>query len=178
MSKFDSLSSEKEFLAVHAKRSAVLVELQNLKKSLEALPKDNPSLRSFERIEARVDTIVDRLQTASEAVTSYFCKVGGDPLNDSGYDGYCESATNVIGEVEILRDSYHDLLKAKNLLNIVQPKPEVSQKDLVEALKSLADSTGKHAEATQAQTKASLHHHKVPEMAMPTFNPAECRNNR
>ena len=80
MSKFDSLSSEKEFLAVHAKRSAVLVELQNLKKSLEALPKDNPSLRSFERIEARVDTIVDRLQTASEAVTSYFCKVGGGSI--------------------------------------------------------------------------------------------------
>ena len=77
MSKFDSLASEKEFLVLNGKRSAALVELTKLKKSLDALPKDNPSLRSFERIEARVDTIVDRLQTASEAVTSYFCKVGG-----------------------------------------------------------------------------------------------------
>ena len=84
MSKFDSLSSEKDFLAVHAKRSAVLVELQNLKRSLEALPKDNPSLRSFERIESRVDIIVDRLQTASEAVSAYFSKIG-DPLNDSSF---------------------------------------------------------------------------------------------
>ena len=175
MSKFDSLSGEKEFLVVHAKRSAVLVELHNLKKSLESLPKENPSLRSFERIESRVDNIVDRLQTASEAVTAYFCKVGGDPLNDSGYDGYCDSATNVIGEVEILRDSYHDLLKNKGLL---QPtKPPVLQADLVEALKSLADSTGEQAKATQAQANAALHHHKVPEMASPIFNPAESKNN-
>ena len=160
MSKFESLSSEKEFLHLNGKRSAALVELSKLKKGLEALSKDSPSMRSFERIENRIESIVDRLQTASEAVSSYFCKMGGDPLNDSGFDNYCDTETNIIGEIEILRESYHDLLKAKNLLNIVQPKPEVSQKDLVEALKSLADSTGKHAEATQAQTKASLHHHK------------------
>ena len=51
------------------------------------------------------------------------------------------------------------------------------QADLVQALKSLADSTGKHADATQAQANAALHHHKVPEMPMPTFHPAECKNN-
>ena len=141
MSKFDSLSSEKDFLALHAKRAAVLVELQNLKKSLEGLPKENPSVRSFERIEVRVENERDLLESASKAVTSYFCKVGGDPLNDAGYDNYCDTATNIIGEIEILRDSYNDLLKNKGLL---QPAtPPVLQADLVQALKSLADSTGK-----------------------------------
>ena len=104
MSKFDSLSGEREFVGLHAKRSAALVELSKLKKALEALPKDNPSLRSFERIEARVDIERDVLQTASKAVSSYFCKMGGDPLNDSGFDNYCDTETNIIGEIEILRE--------------------------------------------------------------------------
>ena len=55
--------------------------------------------------------------------------------------------------------------------------PPVVQADLVDALKALADSTGKHADATQAQASAALHHHKVPEMASPIFNPAESKNN-
>ena len=104
MSKFDSLSSEKEYLALHSKRTAALVQLTNLKKALEALPKENPSVRAFERIEARVEKERDLLESTSKAVTSYFCKVGGDPLNDSGYDNYCDTATNIIGEIEILRD--------------------------------------------------------------------------
>ena len=132
-------------------------------------------MRSFERIEARVESFRDQLETASQAVSSYFRKMGGDPLNDSGFDDYCDTETSIIGEIEILRESYNALLKNKGLL---QPAtPPVLQADLVQALKSLADSTGKHAEATQAQTNASLHHHKVPEMPMPTFNPAECKNN-
>ena len=98
-------------------------------------------------------------------------------MNDPGYKAYRVKGVKILNELELVREDYHDLLKDKGCLNIEQPKPEVSQSDLVEALKSLADSSGKHAEATQAQTKASLHHHKVPEMAMPTFNPAECRNN-
>ena len=58
MSKFDSLSGEKEYLHMNSKRSAALVELSKLKKALEALPKDNPSLRSFEHIESKVEVIV------------------------------------------------------------------------------------------------------------------------
>ena len=54
MSKFDSLAGEKEFLQLNGKRSGVLVELQNLKKSLEALPKDNPSVRSFELLNSEL----------------------------------------------------------------------------------------------------------------------------
>ena len=177
MTKFDSLSGEKEFLALHAKSSGVLVELQRLKKSLEALPKDNPSVRSFERIEIRVEKERDLLESTSKAVTSYFCKVGGDPLKDSGYDNYCDIATNIIGEIEILRESYHDLLKNKGLLVIAAPKHELSHTDLVQAVKSLADSTGKHASATEAQTKASLLGHKIPEMQSPIFNPNESKTN-
>ena len=175
MTTFDSLSEAKDFLALHAKRSAALVELSKLKKALEALDKDNPSMRSFERIEARVESFRDLLQTASQAVSSYFCKMGGDPLNDSGFDKYCDAETNIIGEIEILRDGYHELIKNKGLL---QPAtPPVLQADLVQALKSLADSTGEQAKASQAQASAALHHHKVPEMASPIFNPAESKNN-
>ena len=133
MIKFESLSEVKEFLALDAKRSTALVQLTKLKKALEELPKDNPSLRSFERIETKIDNKLGQLEVASEAVSSYFRKAGGNPLNDAGFDDYCDTETSIIGEIEILRESYHDLLKAKNLLNIVQPKPEVSQKDLVEA---------------------------------------------
>ena len=59
MAKFDSLSEEKEFVALHAKRGAVLGQLSKQKKSLEALSKDNPSLRSFERIGTKIDALGD-----------------------------------------------------------------------------------------------------------------------
>ena len=57
MSKFDSLASEKEFLLLNGKRSAALVELSKLKKGLEALSKESPSVRSFEHIKARVESL-------------------------------------------------------------------------------------------------------------------------
>ena len=75
MSKFNSLSIEKDFLACHSKRSAVLVELQNLKKSLEGLPKDKPSLRAFERIEARVESERDLMESASNQCLPTFVKL-------------------------------------------------------------------------------------------------------
>ena len=153
MSNFDSLASEKEYVQLNSKRSAALVRLTNLKKSLEALPRDKPSLNAFERITARIDGRVEQLEIATEAVSAYFSKMGGDPLNDSSFIEYCNIETNIIGEIEILRESYHDLLKNKGLLNIAVPKHELSHADLVDAVKSLADSTGKHASATEAQTK-------------------------
>ena len=77
MAKFNSLSEEKEFVALHAKRCAVLGQLSKLKKSLEALSKDKPSLRSFERLEARIECEMEQLNLASKAVSSYFSKMGG-----------------------------------------------------------------------------------------------------
>ena len=76
MAKFDSFSEEKEFKALNAKRGAVLVELSRIKKSLEALSKDKPSIRSFERIEAKFESKVEQLEAANEAVSSYFSKMG------------------------------------------------------------------------------------------------------
>ena len=116
IARFNSLSEEKEFVALHAKRSTILANLSNLKKSLDGLCKDNPVLRSFERIETKIDRKMEQLEAASDAVCSYFTKMGGDPLNDSEYDQYCDVATNLIGEIEILRESYHDILKAKGLI--------------------------------------------------------------
>ena len=58
--------------------------------------------------------------------------MGGNPLSDSGFDDYCDVATNLTGEIEILRESYHDILKAKGL---IQPAaPQVEQSDLINAL--------------------------------------------
>ena len=132
MAKFNSLSEEKEFVALHAKRGAVLGQLLDLKKSLNALSKDKPSLRSFERLETRIDEKLDQLEAASVAVCSYFIKMGGDPLDDTEYDEYRDTATNLTGEIEILRESYHDILKAKGL---IQPAaPLVGQSDLINAL--------------------------------------------
>ena len=113
MSNFDSLASEKEYVQLNSKRSAALVRLTNLKKSLEALPRDKPSLNAFERITARIDGRVEQLEIATEAVSAYFSKMGGDPLNDSSFIEYCNIETNIIGEIEILRESYHDLLKTR-----------------------------------------------------------------
>ena len=110
MAKFDSLSEEKEFKALNAKRGAVLVELSRIKKSLEALSKDKPSIRSFERIEAKFESKVEQFEAANEAVSAYFIKMGGNPLSDSGFDDYCDVATNLTGEIEILRESYHEIL--------------------------------------------------------------------
>ena len=129
MSKFDSLAGEKEYLQLNSKRSAALVWLSNLKKALEALPRDKPSLDAFERITPRIDGRVEQLEIATEAVSAYFSKMGGDPLNDSSFIEYCNIETNISEEIEILRESYHDLLKNKGLL---QPAtPPVFQADLV-----------------------------------------------
>ena len=54
MAKFNSLSEEKEFVALDAKRCAVLGQLSKLKKSLEALSKDNPSLRSLNALKLKL----------------------------------------------------------------------------------------------------------------------------
>ena len=189
MTKFDSLSQEKEFLALEAKRKEVLVHLSNIKKSLEALNYDKISLRSFDRIEAKIDSRQEQLEAATGAVSVYLTKVGGDPTNDSGFDSYCEVGINIMDEIDILREEYFAQLKSKGLLQATEAS--VSQSDLVNAMKTLAESSGKHAAATENQTSAmkaiaessakqalaSIQHHKVPTMNLTIFNPAECRGN-
>ena len=175
MSKFSSISKEKDFLALDAKRASALVQLSHLLKALENISKDRPSLRTFERIEAKIDNEVDELEIASKAVSAYFVNKGGDPMDDTDFDTYCDTATNITGQVEILRESVYDNLKAKGLLQPAAEPP--SQAELLEAIKSLAESAGQQATATEKQALAALHHHKVPPMPMPIFNPSEGRNN-
>ena len=167
MLKFNSISKEKEFLALDAKRLAILGQLSGLKKALET-SRQKPSLRSFQRIEAKVDNQLDQLATASMATSAYFAKAGGDPLNDPGFQSYCDTETNIMGELQILRESYNDILKSKGML---QPAADpVSLTELVSAMKTLAESSQRHA-------AAALHHHKLPTMNMPIFDPSKCRGN-
>ena len=151
MSKFDSLSQEKEFLALDAKRAAVLVHLSNIKKSLEALNHDKVSLRAFERVEAKIDSRMDQLETATEAVSLYLSKAGGDPTSDSGFESYCNVGINIMDELDILREDYFAQLKSKGLLQATEAP--FSQSDLVNAMKTLAESSGKHAVATENHYK-------------------------
>ena len=175
MSDFSSISQEKDFLALDAKRGAAIVQLSQLLKALENISKDRPSLRTFESIEAKIDNEVDELEIASKAVSAYFVNKGGDPMDDTDFDTYCDTATNITGQVEILREGVYDNLKAKGLLQSAAEPP--SQAELLEAIKSLAESAGQQATATEKQALAALHHHKVPPMPMPIFNPSEGRNN-
>ena len=67
---------------------------------------------------------------------------------------------------------------------MIQPAaPLVGQSDLINALKTLAECSSKHATATlqQAtatadQAKSMLLHHKVPTMELPTFKPNDSKN--
>ena len=111
MSKFSSISKKKDFMALDAKRGAALVQLAKQSKALEKLSKDRPSLRSFQRIEKEIDGMLDTLKVASMEVSQYFINEGGDPMDDSGFDNYCDAETNITGEVEILRESFRDVLK-------------------------------------------------------------------
>ena len=116
---YDSLGKENDFFFIlDGKRSAALVQVTILRKGLEAYLK-NSSVRSFERIEARIDGKLDEMFDASEAVTSYFTKMGGDPLHDSSFENYCDTATNIIGEIEILRKGYNDVIKKRACFNLL-----------------------------------------------------------
>ena len=126
MSIFESLSKEPEFVKLNAKRASALDLIVNHKESLEELDEVNPSLRAFQRLEVKIDTVIGNYETASCAVAAWFTKNDGDTLTDAGYKAYRVKAVKVLNEVEILRDKYHDILKDKGLLDIVPPKPEVT----------------------------------------------------
>ena len=156
MTTFEILSKEPEFVKLDAKRGASLDALIVHNESLNALDREKPSSRAFQRLEGNIDEDLKLFKVASNAVAAWFIKHGGDHLNDSDYKAYRVKAVKILNELEIVREDYHDLLKDKGLLEIAAPKHELTHADLVQAVKSLADSTGKHASATEAQTKANL----------------------
>ena len=85
MPSFKDLKDNKDFIALDAKRTAVLLELKGLKVNLENLPQEKPSIRSYERFNSNVDTVLDKLETASAAVSDYFASIGIDPLDDEEF---------------------------------------------------------------------------------------------
>ena len=148
MSDFNTISKPKDFKALDAKRGAALIQIAKQSKALEKFSKDRPSLRSFQRIEAKIDSELLILEEASRDVSRYFVKEGGDPMDDSDFDVYCDAETSVTGEAVILRESVQDTLKDKGLLQqpVVEPP---SQAELLEAIMTLAESVGQQATATE-----------------------------
>ena len=106
MPSFNDLKDDKDFITLDAKRTSVLLELRKLKANLQNLPQEKPSIRSYERLNSNVDTVLDSLETASAAVSDYFASVGADSLEDEEFLNYMNIETTLRGEVEILRDSY------------------------------------------------------------------------
>ena len=161
---FAQLQKEKNFLSLHSQRSAALVQLTKLKVVLESLSEETPSALSFSRNEAKIDSWLDKLEVASSAVSDYFGNQGGDLLNDTGFKEYCDQETNIMGEIEIIRESYSNLLRSKNLLG----PSTVETPEFLEAIKTLAQNSG-------VQASAIAQHHKTPVLPLPTFDPAQCK---
>ena len=88
MATFEVLSKESDFIKLDAKRDAALDALIVHKESLEALDTEKPSKRAFHRLEVNIDEELKLFKVASNAVTAYFSKNGGDILNDPGYKEY------------------------------------------------------------------------------------------
>ena len=95
MATFSELQKEKDFLALHGQRAAALERLCKLKVGLEALSKANPSVLAFSRNEAKIDSCLEKLEEASDAVSNYFGSAGGDLLNDSDFGTYRDQETTI-----------------------------------------------------------------------------------
>ena len=104
------------------------------------------------------------MEAASSAVSNYFGSAGGEFLNDTDFKTYCDQETTIMGEIEIIRESYRDLLKDKNLLG----PTTVEAPEFLEAIKTLAQNSG-------LQAAAIAQHHKTPVLPLPSFDPAQCK---
>ena len=152
MSTFVSLSEENELKKLDARRMAAVSDLLSYKEALETLNKEKPSLRTFQRLEGKIDEKIATLEAASTAVAAWFTRNGGKVLEDADYKAYRVKAVKIINEIEILREEYYDLLDSKGLLKPEQPAvAPVDQNELISALKTLAESSGQHAAATLKQ---------------------------
>ena len=124
MSQFKDIKDSKDFLPLHAKRTAILTSLSSIKVTLEK-SKENPTLVSFERNEAKLNSKLEQLETASEAVSEYFCSLGGDHINDSDFISYLNEETTLTGELELVCSSYHGLLKSHGHFPPLLPLPHL-----------------------------------------------------
>ena len=72
MTTFESLSKEPEFIKLNAKRDASLDALIIHNESLNALDREKPSLRAFQRLEVKIDDQIKVLEGATNAVAAWF----------------------------------------------------------------------------------------------------------
>ena len=177
MATFAELKEQADFIKLDGQRYSVISCLNKLKSSMVALPTDKPSLRSFNRLEKAIDEELANLTAIDKKIAQWFITKGGEEL-DSDFADYEKKSVTILTALEAAQNSYHDLIESKGLLK-PEPAapPPVGQADLVEALKVLAESSGRHAAATEQQAKAILQHHRTPQMELPIFNPATCRGN-
>ena len=177
MATFAELKDHAEFIKLYGQRCSVVSCLNTLKESMKALPTEKPSLRSFNKLEKAIEDELVNFTAINKKIANWFITKGGQML-DSDFVEYEKESVTILTALEAAQNSYHDLIESKGLLK-PEPAapPPVGQADLVEALKVLAESSGRHAAATEQQAKAILQHHRTPQMELPIFNPATCRGN-
>ncbi|MCP4273792.1 MAG: hypothetical protein GY781_17860, partial [Gammaproteobacteria bacterium] len=154
MVSFAELKAEKEFVKLHGNRQAILSCLQDVEAALDALPTEKPSSRAFAELEREVGEEVVQLTAIDKKIATWYVGQGG-LINDSSYAEYKSVKTKILSGLTAKRDAYHELLMSKDLLPVVATEEPVSQAELVAALKTLAESTGKHAAATEKQALAA-----------------------
>ena len=174
MVSFAELKAEKEFVKLHGNREAILLCLEDVKAALDTLPTEKPSIRAFTKLEKEIEEEVVQLTAIDKKIATWYVGQGG-LINDSSYAEYNWVKTKLLSDLTAKRDTYHELLKSKGLLPVVATEEPVSQAELVAALKTLAESTGKHAAAAEKQALAAIQHHKTPVLPLPTFDPARCK---
>ncbi|MCP4238905.1 MAG: hypothetical protein GY770_35940, partial [Aestuariibacter sp.] len=167
MVSFAELKAEKEFVKLHGNREAILSCLENVEAALDTLPTDKPSIRAFAKLEKEIEDEVVQLRAIDKKIHTWYVGQGG-LRNDSSYIEYNLVKTKLLSKLAAKQDTYHELLKSKGLLPVVATEEPVSQAELVAALKTLAESTGKHAAATEKQALAAIQYHKIPVLPLPT----------
>ena len=160
MGSFTELKENKEFVKLHGNRQAILLCLQDIEAAFDTLPKEKPSIRAFTRLEKEIEEAVVQLTAIDMKIATWYVGQGG-LVDDSSYAEYNWVKTKLLSEFDTKQDTYHELLKSKGLLPVIAAEEPVSQAELVAALKILAESTGKHAAATEKQALAAIQQHKL-----------------
>ena len=85
MASFIGLHVAKEFNIFLEKRLLQVSKLENLSSQLCKLDTDELQLRSFKRLEAKLETELLAYESINNAIQTYIIKKGVDILSDSNY---------------------------------------------------------------------------------------------
>ena len=116
MASFIGLHVAKEFNIFLEKRLLQVSKLENLSSQLCKLDTDELQLRSFKRLEAKLETELLAYESINNSIQNYIIKKGVDILSDSNYLADQDQVNQNIINYETKIESYHNLLVEKGLI--------------------------------------------------------------